>query len=74
MSDERKAISLGFIGAPPMTLKLEQEGIDKLVAAIQAGEQWVEVADEKRNVTLRADLVVSYSLDPDEREERRAGF
>lgn len=74
MPDERKSITVTIIAAGPVTLKLEQKDIDKLIAAVKAGDQWVEVADEKRNVTLRADLVASYALDPEEKEERRAGF
>jgi biopolymer transport protein ExbD len=74
MSDERKSITVTILAAGPMTLKLEQADIDKLVAAIKNGEQWVEVADEKRAVTLRADLIASYALDPEEKDERRAGF
>lgn len=74
MSDERKSISVGFVGAAPMTLKLVQADLDKLVTAIQAGDKWVEVEDEKRAITLRADLVGFYALDPEEKEERRAGF
>lgn len=74
MSEERKSISVGFVGAAPMTLKLTSADLDKLVAAIQAGEKWVEVEDEKRSITLRADLVGFYALDPEEKEERRAGF
>lgn len=74
MADERKSITLTIIAAGPITLKLKQADIDKLIAAIQSGEQWVEVEDEKRAVTLRADLVASYALDPEDKEERRAGF
>lgn len=74
MSDERKAITVTIIAAGPVTLKLMQSDIDKLVKAIKDGDQWVEVEDEKRTVTLRADLVASYALDPEEKEERRAGF
>ncbi len=74
MSDERKSISLGLAGGAASTLKLTQADLDKLVAAIQAGEQWVEVEDEKRTVTLRADHVEFYALDPEEKEERRTGF
>jgi hypothetical protein len=74
MAEERKSINLGFVGAPPMTLKLLAKDFDKLIAAIKDGDQWIEVADEKRTVTLRADLVLAYSLDPEEKDERRAGF
>ncbi len=74
MSDERKSISLGLAGGAGSTLKLTQGDLDKLVAAIQAGEKWVEVEDEKRMVTLRADHVEFYALDPEEKEERRTGF
>lgn len=74
MAEERRKINIGFVGAPPMTLSLEPSDIKKLIAAIQAGEQWVEVSDENQDVTLRADLVGFYALDPEEKEERRAGF
>lgn len=74
MADERKSITLTIIAAGPVTLKLTQGDIDKLVKAVKDGDQWVEVEDEKRVVTLRADLVAAWALDPEEKEERRAGF
>lgn len=74
MADDRKSIGLGLVGGAATTLKLEQAELDKLVAAIQAGDQWVEIKDEKRVVNLRADHVEFYSLDSEEKEERRAGF
>jgi hypothetical protein len=74
MSDERKSISLGLSGGAAATLKITQDDLDKLIAAIQGGDTWVEVEDEKRTVTLRSDHVEFYALDPEEKEERRAGF
>lgn len=74
MADERKSITVTIIAAGPVTLKLTQADIDKLVKAVKDSDTWVEVEDEKRTVTLRADLVASYALDPEEKEERRAGF
>lgn len=74
MADDRKSIGLGLAGGAATTLKLEQAELDKLVAAIQAGDQWVEIKDEKRVVSLRADHVDFYTLDSEDKEERRAGF
>lgn len=74
MSDERKSISLGLAGGAAATLKLTQEDLDKLLAAVEGGDKWVSVEDEKRTVTLRSDHVEFYALDPEEKEERRAGF
>lgn len=74
MSEDRKSISLGLAGGAATSLKLEQDELDKLVAAIESEEKWVEVKDEKRVITLRADRVEFYALDPEEKEERRAGF
>jgi hypothetical protein len=74
MAEDRKSISLGLSSGGATTLKLEQADIDKLIAAIQAGDTWVEVNDEKRTVTLRSDHVEFYALDPEEKDERRAGF
>ncbi len=74
MSDDRKSVSLGLAGGAAATLKLSQADLDKLLAAVKAGDTWVEVEDEKRTVTLRADHVEFYALDPEEKEERRAGF
>lgn len=74
MADDRKSIGLGLAGGAATTLKLEQAELDKLIAAIQAGDQWVEIKDEKRVVNLRADHVDFYTLDAEDKEERRAGF
>lgn len=74
MSDERKSVSLGLAGGAAATLKISQSDLDKLIAAIEGGDKWVEVEDEKRTVTLRSDHVEFYALDPEEKEERRAGF
>lgn len=74
MSDERKSISLGLAGGAATSLKLEQSELDKLISAIQSGEQWVEINDEKRVINLRADHVEFYALDAEDKEERRTGF
>jgi hypothetical protein len=73
-SEDRKTIGLGLTGGAAAQLKLEQKDLDKLVAAIEAEEKWVEVNDEKRIVHLRADHVEFYSLESDDKEDRRAGF
>jgi hypothetical protein len=73
-SEDRKTIGLGLVGGAAAQLKLEQKDLDKLVAAIEAEEKWVEVNDEKRIVHLRADHVEFYSLEAEDKEERRAGF
>ena len=73
-SEDRKTIGLGLVGGAAAQLKLEQKDLDKLVKAIEAEEKWVEVNDEKRIVHLRADHVEFYSLESDDKEERRAGF
>jgi hypothetical protein len=74
MAEDRKTIGLGLVGGAAAQLKLEQKDLDKLVAAIEAEEKWVEVNDEKRIVHLRADHVEFYSLEAADKEERRAGF
>ena len=74
MAEDRKSISLGLSGGAATTLKLEQPQLDKLLAAIKAGDEWVEIEDEKRTVNLRADRVEFYTLDPEEKDERRTGF
>jgi hypothetical protein len=74
MADDKKTIGLGLAGGAATQLKLEQAELDKLVAAIQAGDTWVEIQDEKRIVNLRADHVEFYALDSEDKEERRAGF
>jgi hypothetical protein len=73
-SEDRKTIGLGLVGGAAAQLKLEQKDLDKLVKAIEAEEKWVEVNDEKRIVHLRADHVEFYSLESDDKEDRRAGF
>jgi hypothetical protein len=73
-SEDRKTIGLGLVGGAAAQLKLEQKDLDKLVAAIEAEEKWVEVNDEKRIVHLRADHVEFYSLESDDKSDRRAGF
>jgi hypothetical protein len=74
MAEDRKTIGLGLVGGAAAQLKLEQKDLDKLVKAIEAEEKWVEVNDEKRVVHLRADHVEFYSLESDDKEDRRAGF
>ncbi|MBJ7354701.1 MAG: hypothetical protein JHC98_07740 [Thermoleophilaceae bacterium] len=74
MAEDRKTIGLGLVGGAAAQLKLEQKDLDKLVKAIEAEEKWVEVNDEKRIVHLRADHVEFYSLESDDKEDRRAGF
>lgn len=73
-SEDRKTIGLGLKGGATAQLKLEQKDLDKLVNAIESEEKWVEVNDEKRIVHLRADHVEFYSLESDDKEDRRAGF
>jgi hypothetical protein len=73
-SEDRKTIGLGLVGGAAAQLKLEQKDLDKLVKAIENEEKWVEVNDEKRIVHLRADHVEFYSLESDDKEDRRAGF
>lgn len=73
MANEKKPIQLGFGSGQTIALKLEQAELDKLVAAIAAGESWHTVDDDDRKLTLRADLVEFYSVD-EKPEGRRAGF
>lgn len=73
MSDDTKSIQLGFANGLSVGLKLEQAQIDKLIKAIESGEKWIEVKEEKRVINLRADRVDFYGFETDQ-EERRAGF
>lgn len=73
MADEKKPIQLGFSGGQSLGLKLETAEFDKLVKAIEAGEQWHTVTDDDRKLTLRADRVDFYGVD-EKPEARRAGF
>lgn len=73
MADEKRSIGIGFTSGFASSLKLEQAELDKLLAAIEAEDKWVEVAEEKRTITLRSDHVEFYSLD-EEKEERTTGF
>lgn len=74
MAEDRKTIGLGLVGGAAAQLKLEQDDLDKLIAAIEAEEKWVAVNDEKRVVHLRADHVEFYSLESEDKEESRVGF
>lgn len=74
MADDKKSISLGFASGLGTALKLAQDEYDKLLAAIEAEEKWVEVSEEKRVVKLRSDRVEFYAVDAPETEDRRAGF
>jgi hypothetical protein len=73
MADDKRTVGIGFSSGLATTLKLEQSELDKLLKAIEAEDKWVEVSEEKRSVTLRADRVDFYGLD-EEKEERRTGF
>lgn len=73
MADDKKPIQLGFSGGQSLALKLEAGEFDKLVKAIEDGEQWHTVTDDDRKLTLRADRVDFYGVD-EKPEARRAGF
>jgi hypothetical protein len=70
---DKKPIELGFRNGKIVGLKLEQDELDKLIAAIDAGETWHTVTEDTRRVRLRADRVDFYSTD-DKSGARRAGF
>ncbi|MBI5311230.1 MAG: hypothetical protein HZB14_09455 [Actinobacteria bacterium] len=73
MANEKKPIQLGFSSGQSIALKLEPAEMDKLIAAIKAGEAWHTVTDDDRKLTLRADRVDFYGVD-EKPESRRAGF
>lgn len=73
MADDKRTIGIGFTSGLASSLKLEQAELDKLLAAIKAEDKWVEIAEEKRKITLRSDHIEFYALD-EEKEERTTGF
>lgn len=63
-------ISIGFLAAPPIALKVEDAELDRLKQALRSGE-WHDVDAEDGTVTINLSQVVYLRTD---REEHRVGF
>lgn len=63
-------ISIGFVAAPPIALRVEDGELSRLKQALPRGD-WHEVVAEDGNVTINLAQVVYLRTD---REEHRVGF
>ncbi len=63
-------ISIGFQASPPISLRLEQDELDKLTGAL-GGEGWHEVTGEDGTLRLSLQHVLWVRADKD---EQRVGF
>jgi hypothetical protein len=63
-------ISIGFQASPPIALRVTQEELDKLDAAL-GGEGWHEVEGDDGVVKLNLEHVLWVRV---ERDEQRVGF
>jgi hypothetical protein len=63
-------ISIGFLAAPPIALRVEDAELDRLRQALPSGE-WHDLQAEDGNVTINLSQVVYLRTD---REEHRVGF
>ena len=64
-------VSIGFQGGGGISVRIEDESLNELAAALKAGDSWVTLETADGNVTLKAGEVVYISTDSG---EHKVGF